>query len=92
MRKIGTARDRFEDGRACIDIKLRTAHQLFDARGAEPYHVRDLDEDAVKYIIGSDQDIPSRNPAEIVSWMARELSAAITEETVVEAVRAQFTY
>ena len=47
------ARYRVEDGRSCIDIKVRHSGQLFDGRDPAPFRERDLDEDAVDYVMGA---------------------------------------
>jgi hypothetical protein len=38
---------RVEDGKVCIDIRVRTARQLFDLRDPAPFRERDWDQGAV---------------------------------------------
>lgn len=85
-------RYRLEAGKTCIDIKLRTAHQLFDGRDPAPFRGRDLDEDAVEYILGAVGDFPPKADVKIVFWIAEEPKPQIPTETVAEAVRAHFRY
>jgi hypothetical protein len=52
------ARYRVEDGRTCIDIKVAHARQLFDGRDPAPFRERDLDDDAVEYLVAAAEEIP----------------------------------
>lgn len=92
MSTSGPARYRFEEGMTCIDIKLKTAQQLFDGRDPAPFRERDLDEDAVEYIIGAVQELPPKTPMKIVLWISDEPTPQLPVETVVDAVRGHFTY
>ncbi len=92
MRPHSPPRYRIEGGKTCVDIRLRTAHQLFDGRDPAPFRERDLDEDAVEYILGAIQELPPRAPIRIVFWIAAEPSPQIPTETVIEAFRAFFGY
>ncbi len=91
MRRSTPPRYRLEGDRTCIDIKLRNADQLFDGRDPAPFHERDLDEDAVEYILGAVQEIPPKAPIKMVFWIAEPV-LHIPAETFVEAVRAHFRY
>jgi hypothetical protein len=85
-------RYRVEDGHACIDIRVRTTQQLFDGRDPAPFRERDLDEDAVDYIVGAAQELGARLPLRLVVHVSEE---AVTEERdadVRAAVRAHFLY
>lgn len=85
-------RYRMEDGRSCIDIHLRNSRQLFDCRDPAPFRERDLDEDAVEYIVGAVQDLPPKTGVKVVFWISEEPSPPLAVEIVVEAVRVHFTY
>jgi hypothetical protein len=84
-------RYRHEGDKTCIDIKLRNADQLFDGRDPAPFHERDLDDDAVEYILGAVQEISPKAPIKMVFWIA-EPARQIPADTFVEAVRAHFRY
>ena len=92
MRAPAPPRYRLEGAKTCIDIKLRNAAQLFDGRDPAPFRERDLDEDAVEYILGAFQELPAKAQIKMVFWIAGEPSLQISVETFVEAVRAHFTY
>jgi hypothetical protein len=84
-------RYRIEGGKTCIDIRLKTAHQLFDTRDPAPFRERDLEEAAVEYIVGAFEDLPAKAEVKIVLWIA-EPSPDLSPETLKEAVRAYFAY
>ena len=85
-------RYRLKDGRWCIDITVRQARQLFDSRDPSPFRERDLDEDAVEYLLGAAREIPSAKPLAIAVTITEPLESALTREELVEAVRAHFTH
>lgn len=91
MRATTSPRYRLEGDKTCIDIKLRTAEQLFDGRDPAPFHDRDLDEDAVEYILGSVQELAPKARIKLVFWVEGE-PAQLPDETFVAAVRAHFEY
>jgi hypothetical protein len=92
MSSDAPARYRFEDGMSCIDIKVRTAHQLFDGRDPAPFRERDLDEDAVEYIVGAVQELPPKAALKIVFWISDEPLAELPAETIIAAFHAHFSY
>ena len=83
---------RLEDGRSCIDLKVRQSRQLFDGRDPAPFHERDLDDDAVAYLLGAAQEIPRKQPLAIVVTISEEPVPRLAPEVIVEAVRGHFTY
>lgn len=83
-------RYRFEDGVACIDIRVKSAQQLFDNRDPAPFHERDLDDDAREYIVGSVDELPAKVPMKIVLWFAD--LGALDGAMVTGAVRRHFVY
>ncbi len=85
-------RYRIEDGKACIDIKIATIRQLFDGRDPAPFRERDLDEDAVDYIVGAAEEISPKLDLKISIWISEPPSARIDDSTVVEAVHSHFAY
>jgi hypothetical protein len=92
MRRSTPPRYRLEGGKTCIDIKLRSADQVFDGRDPAPFHERDLEEAAVEYILGAVQEIPPKAPFKMVFWIADTRALQMPVATFVGAVRAHFTY
>ena len=85
-------RYRVEDGRSCIDLNVRHSRQLFDGRDPAPFHERDLDDDAVEYLLGAAQEIPRKQPLAIVVTISEEPEPRLAPDVIVEAVRSHFTY
>jgi hypothetical protein len=85
-------RYRVESGRPCIDIELKTAHQLFDVRDPAPFRQRDLSADAVDYIVGAAEEIPAPKPFNVVFWVSEPPTEKLPDATIVEAVRSHFSY
>lgn len=86
------ARYRVEDGRSCIDIKVRHSRQLFDGRDPAPLRARDLDDDAVEYLLAAAQEIPRTQPLKIVVTISEEPEPRLAPDAIVEAVRGHFIY
>lgn len=85
-------RYRVEDGRTCIDIKVRHSNQIFDGRDPAPFRERDLDEDAVDYLLAAAQEIPRGQPLKIVVTISEEPDPRLALDVIVEAVRGHFSY
>jgi len=65
-------RYRVEGGRSCIDLKVRQSRQLFDTRDPAPFRERDLDADAVEYLLAAAQEIPRKRPLAVVVMVSDE--------------------
>jgi hypothetical protein len=85
-------RYRFENGRSCIDLKVRHSRQLFDGRDPAPFNERDLDDDAVAYRLGAAQEIPRKQPLAIAVTISEEPEPRLAPDVIVEAVRRHFVY
>lgn len=85
-------RYRAEDGRLCIDIRLKSSRQLFDGRDPAPFRERDLDDHAVVYLVGAVQELPDRVDVKLVFWISDEPAPQLPDATLIEAVRAHFHY
>jgi hypothetical protein len=85
-------RYRVEDGRSCIDLRVRQSRQLFDGRDPAPFHERDLDDDAVAYLLGAAQEIPGKQPLKIVVTISEEPEPRLAADVIVAAVRGHFGF
>jgi hypothetical protein len=86
------ARYRVEEGRTCIDLKVRHSRQLFDTRDPAPFRERDLDADAVEYLLAAAQEIPRKRPLTVVVMISEEPEPRLAPAVIVEAVHGHFTY
>ncbi len=85
-------RYRVEHGRSCIDLNVRSSRQLFDLRDPAPFHDRDLDDDAVTYVLDSADEIPRKQPLSIVVTISDEPEPRLEPAVIAEAVRRHFIY
>ena len=85
-------RYRAEDGRFCIDIRIKNSQQLFDGRDPAPFRERDLDDAAVEYLVGALQELPRPAAIKLVFWISDEPAPQLPDATLFEAVRAHFRY
>jgi hypothetical protein len=60
-RKSRRPRYRVIGGIPSVELKLRTPRQLFDERDPAPFRERDLDDDAVEYIVTSVQELKDQH-------------------------------
>lgn len=85
-------RYRWEGGVVCIDLRLRAERQLFDARDPAPFRERDLDAEAVAWILQSMEELPKGAPAKIVIQLRERSPGDLEPEALREAVRAHFQW
>lgn len=86
------ARYRVENGRSCIDLRVRHSRQLFDGRDPAPFRERDLDEDVVDYVLSAVQEIPRKEPLAIVVTISDEPEPRLGPDVVSEAVHHHFAH
>jgi hypothetical protein len=86
------ARYRSEGEFTCIDMVTRSARQLFDMRDPSPFRERDLDDDAVEYLLTSAREIGHRAKIRVVITIEGERDAVLDEREIVAAVRAHLEY
>jgi hypothetical protein len=84
-------RYRVEDGRSCIDLKVQRSRQLFDTRDPAPFHERDLDAEAVQYLMAAAQEIPRKRPLAIVVTISDE-PELLASHVIVAAVQSHFIH
>lgn len=89
---MAQARYRVEDGKSCIDIRLRCARQLFDLRDPAPFRERDLDPAAVEHLLTSVREIGLRVPVKINLHIADTDEAPLPHPVIAEAIRAHFRH
>lgn len=85
-------RYRVEGGRTWIDLKVGQSRQLFDGRDPAPFRERDLDEDAVDYLLTAVEEIPRTQSPAIAITITDEPEPAVSSDSIVAAVRSHFAY
>ncbi len=85
-------RYRVEGGRTCIDIKVAHSRQLFDGRDPAPFRERDLDDDAVEYLLAAAEEIPRVRSLAIDISISAEREPAVPASAIVSALRSHFSH
>lgn len=86
------ARYRVEDGRSWIDIRVAQSRQLFDGRDPAPFRERDLDDDAVEYLLAAAEEIPRKQRLAIAVTIWDEPAPRMAADSIVEAVHRHFRH
>lgn len=85
------SRYRLDNNIHCIDLTMNNSEQLFDNRDPAPFRERDLDEDAVSYIMSSIRDFPLDSPCKLVIKITKPL-INIDADTLANAIRYFFAH
>lgn len=82
----------FNNGLYHIEIKLKNINQLFDERDPAPFRDKDLDDDAVNYIVTSLQELPKNAKSKIVIFVPEAEKQMFKPENVTQAIQDFFIY
>jgi len=85
-------RYRVENGKVFIEIKLKTSKQLFDARDPAPFRERDLDDDAVRYIVAAAEEFSPTTPLKILIYLSEVEEPRPEGDAIKEAIHSFFGY
>lgn len=80
------------EGKRWIEVRVRSAQQLFDARDPAPFHERDLDDDFVEYIVSSAKELSLSSALKIVIYIEDREMRDLSKEVIREAIRDYFIY
>ena len=86
------ARYGVENGRTCIDLKVSNSRQLFDFRDPAPFRERDLDDDALTYLLAAAEEIPRKQPLAIVVTISEEPEPRPEPDAIADAIHTHFGY
>lgn len=90
--KSQPSRYRIEGDQICIDIRLRSARQLFDGRDPAPFRERDLDQNAVDYISAAAEEIAFPKPLKLVLFLEEPTALSLSVAEIEAAIRAHFEH
>ncbi len=82
-------RYRSEDGRICLELRVRDVGQLFDNRDPMPFLDRDLDDEVALYLTECAGDVGRPDPLRVILWVEQ---SALSEAEVATAFRKHFEY
>lgn len=87
-------KDRYKsvDGKSIIEVRVKTAQQLFDARDPSPFIERDLDDDFAEYIITSAQEFSSSTPLKVLIYVGEKSPTELSRDSILQAIREYFLY
>ncbi|MCC6219627.1 MAG: hypothetical protein IT291_00125 [Deltaproteobacteria bacterium] len=75
-----------------VEIKVNELKQLFDERDPAPFREKDLDDDAVSYIVSSVQDISPEKVEKLLIHVNKEMHTAVQKEDAIKAIHEFFLY
>lgn len=80
------------EGKRWIEVRVKSAQQLFDARDPAPFRDRDLDDDFVEYIVSSIREFPISSSLKIVIYVEENENKDLPRDSIREAIRSFFSY
>jgi hypothetical protein len=83
---------RKEDGKILIEIKLSSIIQLFNSFDPAPFHEKELDTDAERYIVDIVNDFPAKTPFKIIIHLPPDLTGTEKAQHIVPAIHHHFEY
>ena len=83
---------RNEGGRILIEIKLSSIAQLFHSFDPAPFFERELDPEAVRYIVDAVDDFPSETEFRIVVYLPAEILGTKEAQKIPHAIINHFRY
>lgn len=86
------SRYRLSEGKRCIEVRVRQAQQLFDARDPAPFRDRDLDDDFAEYVSSSNREIPHGAPIKLVIYVGEPESTPLDGAAIREALRGYYDH
>lgn len=73
-----------------IEVRLQQMSQVFDSMDPSPFHEKDLDRNAVEYIVGSASELPDRAPLALVVYLDKPAELPDEGRIVGDAIREHF--
>lgn len=86
------SRYRHDEGIVCIDLKLREIAQLFDSRDPAPFLERDLDDNAVDYIVSAALEHSRGTPIKLVIHLPESASSNLQRDLIIDSIHNHFAY
>ena len=79
-------------GKRLIEIRIKSAQQLFDARDPAPFRERDLDDDFVEYVVSAARESKRKTPLKLLIHIEDGETADLPTQSIQEAITAFFAY
>jgi hypothetical protein len=81
-----------ENGTILIEIKLSSIQQMFNSFDPAPFHEKELDSDAEKYIVDIVNDFPAKTQFTIIFYLPPDLAASEEAKKIAPAIHNHFRY
>lgn len=75
-----------------IEIHLKTAKQLFNSLDPSPFHERDLDDEAERYIVGWAREIKGTGPLQLIVTLPGVARTTEVAQRIPDAIHNYFSY
>ncbi len=75
-----------------IEVHLRTAEQLFNSLDPSPFHERDLDEEAERYIVGWAREIKGKGRLQLIATLPEAAHDTVIAQHIPDAIHNYFNY
>lgn len=92
MDKTKKHRYKHSHGKPVIEVRVKSAQQLFDARDPAPFRERDLDDDFVEYVVSSAREFSLASPIKFLIHVEGNEAKELTSEAIREAIYEFFNY
>ena len=89
-----TKKNRYKhaDGKRLIEVRVKSALQLFDAHDPAPFRERDLDDDFLEYITTSAREFSSSRPCKIVIHIDEAETKDLASSSIKESMQSYLNY
>lgn len=85
-------RYKVENGVHVIEVRVKSALQLFDARDPAPFRERDLDDDFAEYILSSAEELSTSQFLKVLIYVTDAGTERMEKKEIADAIHAHFSY
>lgn len=85
-------RYKHSEGKRWIEVRVKTAQQLFDVRDPAPFRERDLDDDFATYIFSAAREFSVATPLKIVIHIEESETPSLSKDSIREAIHSYLLY
>mgnify|MGYP001572631349 CR=1 FL=1 len=92
MKHERKSRYRVKEGKVCIELTLKSIKQLFNSLDPSPFIERDLDDNAVEYILSAAMEHRLHTPLILRIYVGEKLDSETTPQLIRDSIRNYFRY
>ncbi|PKL57680.1 MAG: hypothetical protein CVV34_06260 [Methanomicrobiales archaeon HGW-Methanomicrobiales-5] len=83
---------RKEHGQVLVEIKVSSPVQLFNTFDPAPFYERELNPDAVQYIVDAVRDFSLKTPIRLIVYLPADIAGTLDAQKIPEAISNHFRY